>query len=58
LQAVGDQGRAGVAAQLRPGAVEVAADLGAVQDDHALNDKWLLVTGNSSMAAEHVLAHG
>ena len=33
LQAVGVQGGAGVVAQLRPGAVEVAADVGAGQPD-------------------------
>ena len=35
LQAVGDQGGAGVVAQLRPVAVEVAADVGAGQADRA-----------------------
>ena len=35
LQAVGEQGGPGVVAQLRPGAVEVTADVGAVQADRA-----------------------
>ena len=35
LQAVGVQGGAGVVAQLRPGAVELAADVGAEQADRA-----------------------
>ncbi len=36
LQAVGVQGGAGVVAQLRPGAVELAADVGAGQADRAV----------------------
>jgi hypothetical protein len=36
LQAVGGEGRAGVVVQLRPGAVEEAADVGAAQVDRAV----------------------
>jgi hypothetical protein len=36
LQAVGGQGGAGVVAQLHPGAVELAADVGAAQADRAV----------------------
>jgi len=35
LQAVGEQGGAGVVVQLRPGAAELAADVGTGQDDPA-----------------------
>ena len=58
LQAVGVQGGAEVVAQLRPVAVEVAADVGAAQVDRALDEKRLLVFGDFLLAAEHVLAHG
>jgi hypothetical protein len=36
LQAVGVQGRAGIIAQVRPGAVEVAADAGAREANRAV----------------------
>ena len=53
LQAVGDQGGAGVVAQGRPGAVELAADVGAEQADRAV----LAGAGGGEPAAEvHVLA--
>jgi hypothetical protein len=58
LQAMGDQGGAGIIAQIRPGAVEVAADVGATQVDHTLGNKRPLVFRVSSIAAKHVLAHG
>ena len=53
LQAVGVQGGAGVVAQLRPGAVELAADVGAEQADRAV----IAAAGGGEPAAQvHVLA--
>ena len=52
LQAVGDQGRAGVVAQLRPGTVELAADVGAEQADRAA---VAAAGGGEPAGQEHVL---
>ena len=54
LQAVRGQGRAGVVAQLRPGAVEIAADMGAEQANRAM----VAATGSGEpFAQEHALAN-
>ena len=53
LQAVGVQGGAGVVAQFRPGAVELAADVGAGQADRAVG---AVAGGGEPAAEEHALA--